>query len=608
MRLSSMWNRLLCLGLLALSLQAQIISVETREVLVDVSVTGRKDTAPLTAKDFSITEDGKPQKINSVSAGASDPDRSQKHFVLMFDFAALLPEDQAASEKAAVEFVEGMASPDRYMAVVVLNAAGASVVQNFTTAKEALKKAVAIPISAGLRSSGDLTGALSSTCRSMAAAPDRKVILLFTQYSLRDERLFEPVATECNRANVAVDTVWPRGSLSSSLASQARPSMPSRPTIGNGVLIGGTPDPEAASALAEYLAKTTGGEAFGLTGDLSAQLATMARTQDENYRIAYTPPPAKEGSCHKLKVTTAVRATIQARNEYCTEKAVDVVAGKIAGQGLESRAGTGNLTASMQLPYFYTGTNRASVHLALDVMPAGMKFEKSKTGFHGQIDIVGTTLRGDGGTAARFADTVDIDLADQQQVDTFVKTPWHYEHPFTAAAGTYNFQLAVGAGPNAVAKVEAPLTIEPWNSSSFGASALALSTVLHPVDESAAGGGLTIEGKGSLRAGGRELVVAAVKRFRKADPLYFYLEIYAPGVSEGLTLQYRILDAKTGEVRADSGLGSISGFIRPGNPVIPFATRLDVTQIPAGFWRLEVRASGPPGDASATRSIDFELN
>ena len=73
----------------------------------------------------------------------------------------------------------------------------------------------------------------------------------------------------------------------------------------------------------------------------------------------------------------------KARNEYCTEKQPDIVAGKIAGQALEvqSSAAGFRMDAKIQLPYFYTGTNRAVVHLAVsDPAGQGMKFQKDQTG------------------------------------------------------------------------------------------------------------------------------------------------------------------------------------------------------------------------------------
>lgn len=61
-------------------------------------------------------------------------------------------------------------------------------------------------------------------------------------------------------------------------------------------------------------------------------------------------------------------------------------------------------------------------------------------------------------------------------------------------------------------------------------------------------------------------------------------------------------------MKADSGTGGIANFIRFGNPLVPFATRLSVAQLPPGSYRLEVRAADPASNVTATRTADFQLN
>ncbi|HVY91967.1 MAG TPA: hypothetical protein VHA14_04425, partial [Bryobacteraceae bacterium] len=143
--------------------------------------------------------------------------------------------------------------------------------------------------------------------------------------------------------------------------------------------------------------------------------------------------------------------------------------------------------------------------------------------------------------------------------------------------------------------------------STFAISALALSTEAHPAEAESSGGGVVLEGKGPLTAGGRVFVPSTRAKFQKSAPLYLYTEIYDPGAAEGVVLEFRVLDAKTGEIRADSGVAGISGYIRPGNPVIPFATKLALDKLPAGAYRLEVKAGKQPGQMTATRTSDFEL-
>jgi len=604
----------------------QVIRVETREVPVDVTVTGKKGvaTGDLTAKDFSVWEDGKPQKINSVVGAAADPETSLKHFVLYFDFNTMRTADQVVSEKFAEEFIDGMASPDRYMAVVKLSAAGPRVLQDFTSARAVLKKAVGIPANSFGQVNNttgsnpqprQLSDSLTAIAASITPAPGRKALLLFTGgYSSGYASPVQMMIEACNRANIEVYVIAASNPVSGgAMDLQNRHDSPNPPAPGSVALTAARTETDPTAEFGRLLAEGTGGEALGLTASLKDRLAAIAREQDEYYRVFYTPPPAKEGTCHTLRVAMNTHGLeSRARGEYCTEKAVDLVAGKIAGQALEAHsagAGAGSLDATMQLPYFYTGTNRAVVHLSVEFVPAGMKFTKNQTGLHGQIDIVGSALRGDGGTAARFADTLNIDLADQQRADAFMRSPYRYEQQFTVAAGTYDFQMAVGAGANAVGKVDMPLKVEPWNSTALGISGIAFSTEARPVDAAGAAAAPILEGQGPLIAGGKQFVPAATNRFGRSQTVYFYTEVYDLATDlSGLKMEYRVLDAKTNDVKVDTGLNGVAGYVRPGNPVVPFATRLSVGQLPAGAYRLEVRATNATGQETVARTVEFELN
>jgi len=597
-------------------LRAQVIRVETREVPVDVTVTGKKGapTGELAAKDFSVWEDGKPQKINSVVSAAADPETSLKHFVLYFDFSTMPVSDQADTERAATAFIDGVASPDRYMAVMSITPNGPRVLQDFTVASAPLKNAVAhvqntVGGRGGSGATGDLPESLSAVCRSMAPATGRKALLLFTgghaDYTGAIPEAFKASVTACNRANVAMYVIAGNSGTSGGLQNA-----PMRPGSCTGCSVVIQPTAEDASAnFAQMLAQGTGGEMLTLSNTLKDQLASVAREQDDYYRIFYTPPPAKDGSCHSLRVAVDTRGlTAKARNEYCTEKALDVVAGKVAGQALEANAAhaedTGSNGATLQLPYFYTSANRASVHLSLNLIPAAMKL-------HGQIDLVGTVLRPDGGTAARFADTKTVE-ADGQ-------TPWHYEQQFTVAAGTYVFQLAIGAGPDTLAKLEVPLKVEALNPASLGIGSIAFSTDSKPLDQAAPASIVPIlEGHGPMTADRRQFVPAAENRFARNDQIYFYTEFYDPALgganppavdASTLKMEYCISDRKTGDVKGCSPMVSLAGLVHPGDPVVPFATRLSaLAQLPAGPYRLEVRAAVPSTPAQATRAIDFDLN
>ena len=595
---------MLCVLAFAAALAGQpTIRVESREVMVDVAVTGRNGATVdnLSSRDFAVWEDGRPQKITGLTRAGADPETAVKHFVLFFDFKTMSHPDQESSRQYAVRFVEGISSPDRFMAVVQMNTTGSRILQNFTNAGAALTHAVEsaaggrvavagssqqlavltqIPTEGGVQ---PLTEALHAVAESLAPAAGRKVVVLFTGGYAGTERETPAINTAimaCNRANVAVYVVGGHtvGMVDANVAASRLPNQSVRVATSGAV-------PEPVDQFPQRLAAATGGELLSMSSRLPEQLAAIARQQDEYYRVSYVPPPSKEGACHSLRVKVNARGFVRARTQYCTEKAVDLVAGRIAGQALDSAEGT--MEATMQLPYFYTGTNRASVHLSLELKPR----EAPK----GLVDVVGTARMPDGGTAARFADST-----------SFSSAPYRYEHQFAIAAGKYNFQLAAGAGPGAVAKIEMPLEIAPWQSGTFGMGGIAFGTEAPPAASAEAGGPI-LEGRTPLVAAGRRLIPSPTNRFQRSGPVYFYTEIYDPALGAALTLQYRVLDRVTGEVRQDTGMVPIPNYVRPGNPVVPFATRIPVAQLAAGAYRLEVRASHSTGGETVIRTADFDL-
>ena len=625
-----------CAGAL-LAQGTDVIRIESREVVVEVGLAGHAALPDaLTAKDFNVWEDGKPQKIVSFSRADSGSLDAQKHFVLYFDFTTLQMGEQQASRSYAAAFISGVASPDRYMAVLNMNAAGAGVITDFTTSRSTLDKAIATvqnalpialnttpvaatqttdltrrtPLILGAPNAGvsDPTGAirishaLEGLAQSLAPAPGRKALFLFTGgYPLNSDEVEDVrrAIAACNRANIAVYTIV--GSRRSGY--------------------GGMGD-----AFASFLSNGTGGEVVVLNDNVPEQLAAIARLQDDVYRLGYVPPDAPANSCHTLRVKVDVKGfETRARQEYCTEKPVDVVAGRIAGSALVARAasgatsGSGGLAPAMQLPYVYTGTNRAVVHVTLEMIPSGMKFQKEKNNdqLHGEIDLVGAATRPDGVTAARFADSVGIDMPDRQRADAFLRAPWRYEHYFTMAAGKYTFDMSVGvgagnAGARSVGKVSMPLEIAAWTAGRFGMGGIALSREIRPVGESTRAAGPVLEGRGPMVAQGVELTPAGSTRFRRSEHLYFYTEIYEPSLDSAapaaVQIQYRVFDRGTGQLSEQSPLASIEKFVRPGNTAIPVATTIPVSTLKPGQYRLVVSASHSSGPDLVTRAVDFELD
>lgn len=213
-----------------------VIQTETRLVLVDTVVTGKKGEyiRDLAQKDFRVWEDNKEQKITSFSfeADPNSPLHNEKHYlVLLFDNSTLKFEDQVLARRAATSFLDSNAGPGRMIAIVNY-AGGLQIAQNFTENAERLKQVVSgVKLAFGNRAEAapgaprieraaadfaarDLILALRSLAKDLSSVPGRKIVVLLTAgFPLANEQISEVTATldACNKANVAIYPIDVRG-------------------------------------------------------------------------------------------------------------------------------------------------------------------------------------------------------------------------------------------------------------------------------------------------------------------------------------------------------------------------------------------------------------
>ena len=240
---------------------SQIIRTEANLVLVDLVATDKKGqyVKDLGPKDFQVFEDKKLQEIKSFSPpgearGPQGP--AQPHYiVLFFDDSTMSIDDQTWARKAATQFVEKNAAPERLMAVVEFGGM-TRVTQNFTSdANKLTHAASALGFSVlstnqpggseatstwGMGSEVASTGgmgnpvpgtrnirlaeadfgarslllAIRNLAKSLQSVPGRKALVLFSEgFPLTPSRQAELDATidAANRANVAIYTLDVRG-------------------------------------------------------------------------------------------------------------------------------------------------------------------------------------------------------------------------------------------------------------------------------------------------------------------------------------------------------------------------------------------------------------
>ena len=599
--------------------QNTVIQTETRVVLVDAIVTGKKGAyvRDLTAKDFRIWQDGKEQAIRSLSFNAESAG-SQPHFlVLFFDNTGITSRDQVLLRQAAANFIDSNSGPNHLMAVVNYNGA-VRVAQNFTDNAGRLKNAVSraesssvAPPAAGTLSPlatdaphaaessdvgpRDMLRSVGNLTRGLGVLPGRKIVVLLSGKLSSSPESQSALAVAIEASNKSGVAIYP---------IDVRP--PSVPVPGAGGFPGqrddsaiGGQDPEAASQqLLLRLANGTGGF-FAHDSDLLAGLRRIGEEQSEYYTLSYQPPESNDGSCHTLRVkVNRGGATVRTRTNYCNSKLLDLLAGTTLGKDLETRAaGTqkGDISASMQLPYFYISSGVARVHLAMEIATGGLKFENQKGKLHAEIDMLGIANAPDGGVASRFSDAVKLDFDNQAQVERFKGAPLHYEKEFKIAPGQYSFTMVFNSGDANFGKLEMPLIVDAWKTGELAFSGVAFSREVHPAAD--VGLASLSEDRTPLIAGGMELMPYGSNQFTKSEKAFFYFEVYDSNPAS-VTGQVRILDRQTGEPKWDSGRLKL-GVLQEGGS-------LPINSLAPGSYQLEITAVDL-SNKRAKRTADFEI-
>jgi VWFA-related protein len=506
----------------ALAQEQSVFRSDTRLVEVEVVVRdGKGPVRGLTQSDFQVFDNGKLQKIGtfgvvtskgSVGAGLAGPATSSgvrqptelpvTATVLFINDLAIAFSDQVQAEKRVAEIFHKL-PPREPIAVYVLNR-NLRILTDFTN--DPARIAAALDAAWGEQAQPDIVGchippvyaALETMAGELGSLPGRKNLIWFAN--------FFPVARATDNCAIAyfamLHTIKALNAANVSLYPIRATGVSGPPAFwaaGRGMPPAGRNLAKGSSGLdGMFWADSTGGVAAQNT-DVGFAAERALDDAQVTYSLGFYAEML-DGKYHDLKVRVDRKGVdVRSRVGYLASMPVDLSV-KTSGD------------ATTQVPYFYTGTDRARVHLSMDVVPSGMIFQKKGNVLHGEMEMTGATLHADGGEAGRFEQTVNVDMDSQERADAFTRIPFHYEHEFLLLAGNYVLQMTVGTGKTKDA-VTAPLNIPAWDENAFGIGGIAFCA----------------EGEGSngstpLVAAGRSFVLAGSHRFRPDD------RIYCPGL------------------------------------------------------------------------------
>jgi VWFA-related protein len=613
------------------------IRAETRLVLVDTVVTDKKGNYvdSLTKDDFKVYEDNKEQPIASFSIESTAPNRSYKHYVvLFFDNSTAGLSDQTYARQAATKFIDAYAAPDRLMAIAQFGGT-LRVNQNFTADAARLTHAVAgLKFASVGSASGGFGGgramaavfndvsirgvlaALRTTAKGLSALAGRKTLIFLSGgFPMTNETRTQLTATveACNLADVAVYPIDVHGLLTPTPVASMSGEQTREPGRKN--LRNMEPPVDTSIAGLQYplfvLAEGTGGRLIANSNDLPGGLEKIAKEQSEYYSVGFTPArEANPGACHALRVKV-VRSgmTVRARTGYCESKTLEILSGTPAERDLEARMTANampNVTgASMRTPFFYNDAKTARVNLVIDMPGDAIHFVENSGRFRAIVNVLGIASLPDGTLAARFTDSVNLSFEEKKEVEAFSRSPYHYEKQFEIPPGSYGLRVVFSSASNQLGRLDSLLTIEPWRADEFALSSLALSKTVHPAKDPAADfSSELLENRVPLLVGNVQFVPTGSSRFKKSEASFVYAEVYEPAKAR-VTVRMELLDSSTGKVELDFGTADVQPSAT-GSPVMPIGLMVPARELSAGIYRLRITATDSTGH-SAVRSTGFQL-
>lgn len=347
------------------------------------------------------------------------------------------------------------------------------------------------------------------------------------------------------------------------------------------------------------------------------------------YFIAYALPNSPEGSCHKINISVnRDNALVAARSEYCNTKhsTSDPLNGTKLGTQLETSlvsSQNNKIDISLLAIPLFTNSDDARVQIALDWPWESLKGESRTRA------VLGVVSKKDGSLLTRFSDLADLggvangewprgwpDWRAYRNVRHTTKYENRYETQLMLPPGEYDLRVVLGDGTS-FGRAELPLTVSGYDRNDLAISSVSLCKQVTDVSVQNAsvlpGAWKTKTLRNYVPLVSRDVEFEPTRntQFKKGSTLYTYFEIYEPLVEgqspAAVQFQIRIVDVKTGELRADSRPISATPYMKAGSSIIPVGRGMDIDELPAGSYRLDVQATDSTGKSTAWRSATFTV-
>ena len=274
------------------------------------------------------------------------------------------------------------------------------------------------------------------------------------------------------------------------------------------------------------LAADTGGRAFTDTNDFSAAFTRVQRDLSAYYLIGYTSSnPGRDGRFRRIQVRVSRRNTrVEARAGYYAERDFANTNRRDREAQLEDQLAAA--VSSTDLPMIVgTGVFRQApdrFHVPIAVAIPGSVVPVPKGSAKVTLDLRGLIRDEQGRTVGRLRETIDVPAGG---TDTLAGRQVLYQSDVVLPPGRFSVKVVVRENlTGLIGSFEAPIYVPQLRDQSMKVSSVVLSTQLQPAPASRSGNPLVRDGQ--------RVLPNLTRVVTRSQNIYFYYEVYDPGLAE----------------------------------------------------------------------------
>jgi hypothetical protein len=353
------------------------------------------------------------------------------------------------------------------------------------------------------------------------------------------------------------------------------------------------------------------------------------------YLLAYTPPSSPAGSCHRITIKVKNKhAKIYAPDQYCNTKEPlsDPLNGASLGEKLlEKTSSKESSTLPLTFQSIPFGNSSGTYRVNISVATPASLLERKWEGIHlsASIAILGLVYGNkDNALAYRFSDVActpsesNVEFngplpPGNSQIELIpgshkywedLTIPTTYQTQIDLGPGDYRLELLLTDGEK-FGRATASLKLQDLVKDGLRISGIALCRRYRPA---------SVEPRSPSQApqyvplvfNVTEFTPAGDARFHKGELLNSFFEIYGPELEDpaaAFQLHVRIADAKTGEIKLDSGSEPLKFSTPPKNHSASVVRDVSIDVLPPGFYHLEAQVTDSEGHKTAWSSASFTV-